>query len=51
VSEGATWIGSQFTLSGRMEMDAGLDLTVAFTGGVAGSKATAIIEGEQFLWR
>lgn len=51
VSEGATWVGSQFTLRGRIEMTAADDLTVTFTGGVAGSTATVIIEGERYLWR
>jgi hypothetical protein len=51
VSSGATYIGAQFTLRGTAEMEPGLDLTVAFTGGVAGSKGTVIIEGKGYLWR
>ena len=51
VSEGATWTGNQDTMRGQIEMDGGTDLTVAFTGGVAGSTATAIIEGDSYLWR
>lgn len=50
-SSGATWTGSQFTLRGEVEMDAGLDLTVAAVGGVAGSKLTVIAEGDAYLWR
>jgi hypothetical protein len=26
-------------------------LTIAFTGGLAGSTATAVIEGDSFLWQ
>jgi hypothetical protein len=50
VSEGATWTGNQDVLRGQTEMTAD-DLTVAFTGGLAGSTATAVIEGDSFLWR
>jgi hypothetical protein len=49
VSEGATWTGNQDTFSGVAEMTAD-DLNVAFTGGVPGSVATAIIEGDSYLW-
>jgi hypothetical protein len=45
MSDGATWTGNQDTFRGRFVMDACTDLTVAFTGGVAGSAATVIIEG------
>lgn len=50
VSEGATWTGNQDTMRGTIEMTAADDLTVSFTGGVAGSVATAIIEGDSYLW-
>lgn len=50
VSEGATWTGNQDVMRGPVEMTAD-DLTVSFTGGLAGSVATAVIEGESFLWR
>jgi hypothetical protein len=50
VSEGATWTGNQDIMRGQVEMTAD-DLTVQFTGGLAGSVATAVLEGESFLWR
>jgi hypothetical protein len=50
VSEGATWTGNQDVMRGQVEMTAD-DLAVAFTGGLAGSVATAVIEGDSFLWR
>ena len=50
VSEGATWTGNQDVLRGQIEMTLD-DLTVAFTGGLAGSTATAVIEGDSYLWR
>lgn len=49
VMEGATWTGNQDTFLGETEMTCD-DLNVAFTGGVAGSVATAIIEGDSYLW-
>lgn len=49
VSEGATWTGNQDVFQGVAEMTAD-DLNVAFTGGVPGSVATAIIEGDSYLW-
>lgn len=50
VSEGATWTGNQDVLRGQTEMTLD-ELTIAFTGGLAGSTATVVIEGESFLWR
>lgn len=50
VSEGASWLGNQDVLKGRMEMTSGDNLEVSFTGGVAGSVATAIIEGAAHRW-
>lgn len=50
VSEGATWTGNQDIMRGSIEMTAET-LSVAFTGGLAGSVATAVIEGDSFLWR
>lgn len=49
MSDGATWTGNQDTFTGRFIMDAGTDLTVAFTGGVVGSVATVVIEGTNEL--
>jgi hypothetical protein len=49
LSAGATWTGNNDVFHGRFVMDAGTDLTVVFTGGVAGSVATAIIEGANEL--
>ncbi len=51
LATGASWIGNQDVLKGRFVMDAGTDLLVAFTGGVAASKATAKITGRRELWR
>lgn len=45
LSEGATWTGNQDTFHGQWIIDACDDLIVAFVGGVAGSIASAIIEG------
>lgn len=45
MADGATWTGNQDMFRGRFVMDAGTDLTVAFTGGIAGSVATVIVEG------
>ncbi len=50
VSEGATWTGNQDVMRGQIEMTSE-ELTVAFTGGLPGSVATAVIEGDSFLWR
>lgn len=49
-SEGGSWLGNQVTMRGDIDMDEGEDLTVAFTGGVAGTTATAVIEGDSYLW-
>ena len=49
MADGATWTGNQDTFRGRFVMDVCTDLTVAFTGGVAGSVATVIIEGTNEL--
>ncbi len=51
VAEGASWTGNQDIFRGSIDMEPGLDLTVAYTGGLAGSKATAVIEGDGYLWR
>ena len=51
VSEGASWIGNQDTMRGQVEIGPCETLTVAFSGGVPGSVATAIAEGDSFLWR
>ena len=48
-SEGATWTGNQDIFSGVAEMTCD-DLYVVFTGGVAGSVATVIIEGDSYRW-
>jgi hypothetical protein len=49
VSEGATWTGNQDIFTGTAEMGAD-ELYVVWTGGVPGSVATAIIEGDSYLW-
>ena len=49
MADGATWTGNQDTFTGRFVMDACTDLTVAFTGGVAASVATVVIEGTNEL--
>lgn len=49
VSEGATWTGNQDVFQGIATMTCD-DLNVVFTGGVPGSVATAIIEGDSYLW-
>ena len=51
VATGASWVGNQTTLRGPQELTAGDTLTVQFNGGVAGSVATVIIEGRNYLWR
>ena len=51
VAEGASWIGNQTTLRGPQEIGAADTLTVQFNGGVAGSVATVVIEGRNYLWR
>jgi hypothetical protein len=51
VSEGASWTGNQDIFRGRIDMEPGLDLTVAYAGGVPGSTATVVIEGDSYLWR
>lgn len=49
MADGATWTGNQDTFRGRFVMDACTDLTVAFTGGIAGSVATVVIVGTNEL--
>jgi hypothetical protein len=49
MADGATWTGNQDTFRGRFVMDAGTDLMVSFTGGVAGSVATVVVEGDNEL--
>lgn len=49
MADGATWTGNQDVFRGRFVMDVCTDLTVAFTGGVAGSVATVVIEGTNEL--
>jgi hypothetical protein len=51
VAEGASWIGNQTTLRGPQEIGPCDTLNVQFNGGVAGSIATAIVEGSSYLWR
>jgi hypothetical protein len=51
LSEGATWTGNQQTFTGRIDMDSGITLMVAFIKGPAAAMATAIIEGEAELWQ
>jgi hypothetical protein len=51
LSAGASWTGNQETFQGRLEIGAGDSLSVDFVSGAAGAIATAIIDGESFLWR
>lgn len=51
LSEGASWAGGQETFQGQIEMTAGDDLTVDFTGGSSGVVMSAVIEGTNYLWR
>lgn len=51
LSQGASWLGNQVTLTGEVMMDPGIDLTVGFSGGVPGTVATAVIDGDNELWR
>ena len=50
LADGASWTGNQDIFKGKFLIDACTDLTVAFTGGVVGSVATAIIQGTNELW-
>lgn len=47
-SEGASWTGNQDTFSGRVDLDAGTDLHIVWTGGVPGSIATARLHGKKY---
>ena len=49
MADGATWTGNQDVFRGRFVMDACTDLTVAFSGGIAGTVATVVIEGTNEL--
>ena len=51
VAEGASWVGNQTTLRGPQELTAADTLTVQFNGGAAGTVATVVIEGTNYLWR
>ena len=51
LGEGGTWIGGQDTLRGHAVLDATESLSVTFTKGTAGAKATAVISGTNYLWR
>lgn len=50
-AEGASWVGNQEHFGGKVEMTACDTLRVVYAGGVVGSVATVIIEGENYLWR
>jgi len=50
-AEGASWTGNQDIFRGKLEMTACDTLRVQFVGGLAGSRATVTIEGENYLWR
>jgi hypothetical protein len=50
-SVGASWLGNQVTMRGKIVMDSGLDLNVQLNGGVAGSTATVRIEGSSERWQ
>jgi len=47
-TQGATWTGNQDTFSGRVDVDDGTDLIVVFSGGIAGTTATAIVYGKRY---
>jgi hypothetical protein len=47
-SQGATWTGNQDTFSGKVDLDAGTELHVVWTGGLPGSIATARIHGKKY---
>lgn len=47
-SEGATFTGNQDTFRGRVDLDAGSELHVVWTGGVPGSVATARVTGKKY---
>jgi hypothetical protein len=51
VAEGASWVGNQTTLRGPQEIGNADTLNVQFNGGAAGSVATVVIEGTNYLWR
>ena len=51
VATGASWVGNQTTLRGPQELTAADTLTVQFNGGAAGSVATVVIDGTNYLWR
>jgi len=47
-SQGATWTGNQDTFSGRVDVDDGTDMIIVFSGGIAGTTATAIVYGKRY---
>jgi len=51
VASGASWVGNQTTLRGPQELTDADTLNVQFNGGAAGSVATVVIEGTNYLWR
>lgn len=51
LGEGGTWLGGQDTLHGHAVLEATESLSVVFTKGTAGAKATAVIAGTNYLWR
>jgi hypothetical protein len=50
-SHGASWVGGQVTFHGDIKMDNADSLTVGFAQGAAGTVVTAVIDGENYLWR
>lgn len=50
-SHGGSWVGGQVTFRGKIEMNNADSLTVGFTQGTASTRVTAVIDGENYLWR
>lgn len=51
LSAGGAWTGNQVTFHGEYEITAGDTLTINFASGTAGTLLTAIIDGDNYLWR
>lgn len=50
-SQGGSWVGGQVTFRGKIIMDNADSLTVGFVQGTAGTVMTAVIDGDNYLWR
>lgn len=51
LSQGGTFLGGQETFQGFMTLTDADTLIVQFTTGTPGTRATAIIDGTNYLWR